>query len=144
VGVAQLPPEIIAKEIIAVNDCSTDETAELLDSLQYHYLDLKVIHHENNCRTGAALRTGIAVASGDILLFQDADLEYDPADYVRMLKQYWPRRQRWRMGHAFPPWRNGGCCTFGTGLGTWKPVIRRSAARYFKGSGLSKTDMAVN
>jgi glycosyltransferase involved in cell wall biosynthesis len=83
---ALLPPEITMKEIIAVNDCSTDETAALLDVLQKHHPNLKVIYHETNRGKGAALRTGIAVTSGDLLIFQDADLEYDPAEYAQLLK----------------------------------------------------------
>ena len=81
----RLPAELTEKEIIAVNDYSTDGTAEILGALESRYRDLRVIHHEKNCGKGAALRTGIAHASGDIVLFQDADLEYDPTDYAQML-----------------------------------------------------------
>jgi glycosyltransferase involved in cell wall biosynthesis len=80
-----LPQAISATEIIAINDCSTDGTAELLSRLQPCYPYLKIVHHAKNMGKGAALRTGIGVASGDILLFQDADLEYDPSDYAQLL-----------------------------------------------------------
>jgi glycosyltransferase involved in cell wall biosynthesis len=86
VATVSLPQAITATEIIAVNDCSTDGTAQCLSRLESCYPQLKVVHHARNLGKGAALRTGIAVASGDILLFQNADLEYDPADYAQLLR----------------------------------------------------------
>jgi glycosyltransferase involved in cell wall biosynthesis len=67
------------KEIVLVDDGSTDGTRELLKSLASE--DLRVIFHDHNQGKGAALRTGFAEATGDICIVQDADLEYDPQEY---------------------------------------------------------------
>jgi glycosyltransferase involved in cell wall biosynthesis len=81
-----LPHEITVTEIIAIDDCSTDGTGELLWRLQSYCSHLKVVVHEKNRGKGAALRTGIALAAGDLIIFQDADLEYDPTDYIQILR----------------------------------------------------------
>jgi glycosyltransferase involved in cell wall biosynthesis len=80
-----LPEGITAKEIIAIDDHSTDGASELLSQLARQYPTMQVLHHQQNYGKGAALRTGIKQASGDIILFQDADLEYDPEDYAQLL-----------------------------------------------------------
>jgi glycosyltransferase involved in cell wall biosynthesis len=72
------------KEIIVVDDGSTDDTREYLKGLVSE--GIKVIVHEKNMGKGAALRTGIAVATGDVVIVQDADLEYDPKDYPVLLE----------------------------------------------------------
>ncbi len=73
------------KEIIVVDDCSKDGTRELLRSEIETLVD-RVLYHEANQGKGAALRTGIRAARGDIVLIQDADLEYDPAEYLNLIK----------------------------------------------------------
>jgi len=73
----------LEKEIILVDDCSTDGTRDLIAGLQDS--QIKVIYHEKNQGKGAALRSGFKAASGDIVLIQDADLEYDPAEYPKLI-----------------------------------------------------------
>ena len=78
----------IQKEFIVVNDCSKDKTAEAIDGYfkQYPDLDYKLYNHEVNRGKGAAIHTGIKKATGDFLIIQDADLEYDPEEYNVLLK----------------------------------------------------------
>jgi glycosyltransferase involved in cell wall biosynthesis len=74
------------KEIIIVDDFSTDGTRESLRSLEKNDGSLRVIYHEHNRGKGAALRSGFSAATGDIIVIQDADLEYNPCDYHKLLK----------------------------------------------------------
>lgn len=76
----------LATEIIVVDDGSTDGTRELLRELVEKYPELKLILHDRNRGKGAAVRSGIAEASSEYLIIQDADLEYDPRDYHAILK----------------------------------------------------------
>jgi glycosyltransferase involved in cell wall biosynthesis len=74
----------IPKEIIVVDDCSTDGTRDLLRDLEAE--DVRVFFQPSNQGKGAALREGFRRATGDIVLVQDADLEYDPAEYPRLIE----------------------------------------------------------
>jgi glycosyltransferase involved in cell wall biosynthesis len=81
-------PIEIERELILVDDCSTDGTRELYRRLDEEFPDttIRVFQHEVNRGKGAALRTGFREARGDIVIVQDADLEYSPSDYPQLLK----------------------------------------------------------
>ena len=72
-------------EVIIVDDCSIDGTRDLLKEMDGKD-NIRVVMHEKNQGKGAAVRTGLKAAQGDVLLIQDADLEYDPRDYPSLLK----------------------------------------------------------
>ncbi len=74
----------LEKEIIIVDDASTDGSREILRELTLS--ELKISYHSVNKGKGAAIKSGIEVSSGDIIIIQDADLEYDPAEYPKLLK----------------------------------------------------------
>ena len=76
----------LEKEIILVNDCSTDATPQILAELQKSYPDLIVMHHDQNKGKGAAVRTALTKATGDYMIIQDADLEYDPQEFHKVLE----------------------------------------------------------
>lgn len=78
----------IKKELVIVNDCSTDDTEEAILKYKDTYPELGISYykHEVNKGKGAALHTGIAKASGEYLIIQDADLEYDPREYNQLLR----------------------------------------------------------
>jgi glycosyltransferase involved in cell wall biosynthesis len=72
------------KEVVVIDDCSNDGTREILQGLALP--QVRVLFHEENLGKGAALHTGFAGVQGDIVLVQDADLEYDPREYPRLLE----------------------------------------------------------
>ncbi len=73
-------------ELVLVDDCSRDGSADKLRQMQAAHPEWKVRFHEYNRGKGAALRTAFAAATGDVILIQDADLEYDPKDFPRLLE----------------------------------------------------------
>jgi glycosyltransferase involved in cell wall biosynthesis len=76
---------VAVKEIIVVDDCSNDGTRDILKS-EIEPLVTRIIYHDVNQGKGAALRTGFAAVTGDAVIVQDADLEYDPQEYPKLLK----------------------------------------------------------
>lgn len=78
----------LEKEIIIVDDCSQDRSGRIIEEIQpsQNYVSIKKISHEKNLGKGAAVRSGLKEATGDIALIQDADLEYDPSDYEKLLE----------------------------------------------------------
>ena len=79
-------PDGVDREIILVNDCSTDGTKEILDRIAAANPEMRLIHKPVNEGKGAAIRTAIQHATGDFCLVQDADLEYDPNEYPKLLR----------------------------------------------------------
>ena len=79
-------PENMDRELVIVDDCSTDGTWEILQRLAAGFPQICLFRHERNAGKGAAVRTAIEKATGDFSLIQDADLEYDPSEYPRLLK----------------------------------------------------------
>lgn len=73
------------RELVIVDDCSQDGTWDRLQEISQSDLRIKLVRHEVNQGKGAALRTGIILATSSIVIIQDADLEYDPAEYYRLL-----------------------------------------------------------
>jgi glycosyltransferase involved in cell wall biosynthesis len=74
-------------EIIIIDDCSNDGTSEILKEISSEK-KIKIFYHVQNLGKGAAVHTGVANISGEILIIQDADLEYDPSDYDKLLKPF--------------------------------------------------------
>lgn len=75
-------------EVVVVNDGSTDRTAEILNAMNGHNSRLRIIHAERNGGKGTAIRLGLQHVSGDIVIIQDADLEYDCREYTNILRPF--------------------------------------------------------
>lgn len=84
--VTKLASDSLALELIVVDDCSTDGSADRAEKFSEEHPEIRVLRHSVNRGKGAALRTGFAAATGDFVGVQDADMEYDPRDYIKMLR----------------------------------------------------------
>ena len=97
----ELPPgSTLEKEIIVVDDWSTDGTRDILQE-EGKSADTRVFFHECNMGKGAAVRTGLAHATGDVMIIQDADLEYDPEDYRALVRPILKGRAKVVYGSRF-------------------------------------------
>ena len=88
------------QEIIVVDDCSTDGTREILED-KIKPLVSRIIYHEKNGGKGAALKTGFAAATGDVVIVQDADMEYEPSDYAKVVTPIFEEKARVMYGSRF-------------------------------------------
>src|SRR5436305_8044543 len=79
-------PEQMERELVIVDDCSTDGTFDILQRLAAEHPEIRLFRHPQNAGKGAAVRSAIEQASGDFSLIQDAALEYDPSEYPRLLR----------------------------------------------------------
>jgi glycosyltransferase involved in cell wall biosynthesis len=84
--VARVQAAPYEKELVLVNDCSKDRTREIMGELEKKYANVRCFHHEVNKGKGGALATGFSKVSGDVVIIQDADLEYDPSEYPILMR----------------------------------------------------------
>lgn len=84
--VLKISSDDLSLELIVVDDCSSDGSAERAEGMAAKHPEIRVLRHSVNRGKGAALRTGFAAATGDFVGVQDADMEYDPRDYIKMLR----------------------------------------------------------
>jgi len=138
--VAAVPVE---KEIIVVDDCSRDRTWDILQGLKIP--GLRLFRHDVNKGKGAAIRTALAEATGDAVIIQDADLEYDPQDYLRLLppliegkskvvygaRQLGKQKLLLHLGNRFLTWLTN--VLYGTHLSDMETCYKLMAAEVAKG-----------
>jgi glycosyltransferase involved in cell wall biosynthesis len=110
-------PVGLEKELVLVDDCSRDGTREVLRKVAADHPDWRVLFHEVNQGKGAALRTGFAAATGDLILIQDADLEYDPREYPLLLRPLLENRADVVFGSRFQGGGSHRVCFFWHYLG---------------------------
>ncbi|MBA7576573.1 Undecaprenyl-phosphate mannosyltransferase [subsurface metagenome] len=110
--VAELLDRVVAvdleKEVIIVDDGSDDGTLDCVKDYIKHIPYIRIIVHEKNLGKGAALRTGFQYVSGDVVIVQDADLEYNPSDYLTLLEPILEGRTKVVYGSRFMLGRQGG------------------------------------
>ena len=85
-GVLKLQSADLGLELVIVDDCSKDSSRAVSERLAAEHPEIKLCFHEKNRGKGAALRTGFLAATGDYVGIQDADMEYDPRDYLKMIR----------------------------------------------------------
>jgi glycosyltransferase involved in cell wall biosynthesis len=98
-------------EVIIVDDCSTDRTPEIGQALAALHPQVRYFRQPKNGGKTQALRTGFAYTEGDIVIVQDADLEYDPAEIPQVFNQSLTDKQTWSMDHDFSSERPPVSCT---------------------------------
>lgn len=91
----------ISKELIIVDDSSTDSTQKIISNLKKKYRNIRAFRHSKNKGKGAAIRTGIKYASGEIVVIQDGDLEYNPEDFKRLIKPILQKKAKVVYGSRF-------------------------------------------
>ena len=114
----------LEKELIVVDDGSTDETGAILRTRRAP--NLKIIHHPTNRGKGAAILTGMANASGELVIIQDGDLEYDPSDYLKLIGEIQNGGADIVLGNRFYSGRKGGfiqICGNGTLTGLFNALF---------------------
>ena len=99
----------VPKEIVIVDDGSTDGTSEILESIAARYPEVRLFQQPRNLGKGAAIRRGIQESTGEFLVIQDADLEYDPSEYPMLLKPLLAGEADASMDRG--SWRGTGACT---------------------------------
>ena len=76
------------KEIIIIDDFSYDETPKIIEEIKNENPEIKTLRHQSNLGKGGGIRSGLNIATGDLIIIQDADLEYDPNDYSKLIEPF--------------------------------------------------------